>query len=91
MRRFAWDRAKSAANALKHGVRFDEAVSAFADPASLDTFDVPHSADEDRWIKLGFSDRRRLIVVVYSEAGENIRIISARVATRGERRAYEDE
>lgn len=91
MRRYAWDRAKSAANALKHGVRFEEALTAFSDTASIDVFDLAHSSEEDRWRKLGLSDRGRLIVVVYAEAGENIRIISARVATRGERTAYEDE
>ena len=90
MVKFTWDRAKAAANALKHRVRFDEAMRAFADPLAVESFDAPHSALEDRWRKVGLSSRGQLIVVIYAEAGEKIRIISARVATRGERSAYED-
>lgn len=87
--RFAWDRAKAQSNQRKHGVRFDEAVSAFYDPLSA-TFPDPDSLHaEQRLITIGFSSRGRLLVVVHAEQGETIRIISARPATAHERKRHE--
>jgi len=86
---FAWDRAKAQSNETKHGVRFDEAVSAFYDPLSA-TFPDPDSQHaEQRLITVGVSSRGRLLVVVHTEQGETIRIISARLATAHERKRHE--
>jgi len=86
---FEWDPEKARANARKHGVSFDEAATAFGDPLSVTIPDPDHSDDEDRFILLGSTYQGRLLVVVHTERGENIRIISARLATRTERHAYE--
>ncbi len=74
----------------KHGVSFEEASSVFGDPVALTIPDPLHSEEEDRFITLGESHRRRLLVVVSTERGDKIRIISARVATRRERKDYEE-
>ena len=87
---FEWDGGKASRNARKHGVTFEEAATAFADPASLTIPDPDHSAAEDRFILLGASVRDRLLVVVHVERGDRIRLISARRATRAERRQYEE-
>lgn len=86
---FEWDEGKARRNADKHGVSFAEASTVFGDPLSLTIADPDHSADEDRYIILGVSSLGRLLVVAHTERGDNIRIISARRATRGERQAYE--
>ena len=86
---FEWDQGKARANAGKHGVSFDEAATAFGDPLSVTIPDPDHSNEEDRSILLGSTYQDRLVVVVHTERGDNIRIISARLATRTERRAYE--
>ena len=85
---FEWDARKDAANRRKHGVSFEEAATAFADPRSLTVPDPDHSVEEDRFVLLGLSYRGRLLVVVHVERGDNLRIISARKATRTERRQY---
>ena len=72
------------------GSPFDEASAAFGDPLSVTIPDPDHSSDEDRFILIGSTHRDRLVVVVHTERGDHIRIISARSATRAERRAYED-
>ena len=87
---FIWDKKKAAANLRKHGVAFEEAAAAFGDTLSLTTFDPDHSNDEDRFILLGASNRGRLLVVAHTEQSDTIRIISARLATRGERKIYEE-
>jgi len=69
---------------------FEEAATVFGDPSSLTIPDPVHSELEDRFVTLGSSHRGKLLVVVYTERGENIRIISARVASRRERRNYEE-
>ena len=74
---FEWDARKAATNLRKHGVTFDEASTAFADPLSLTVPDPDHSIEEDRFVLLGLSYRGRLLVVVHTERGDNIRIISA--------------
>lgn len=86
---FEWHQAKAEANVQKHGVGFEEAVTVFWDENALLIADPEHSDDEDRFILLGISERLRLLVVVHCERGSNIRIISARQATRNERRQYE--
>jgi len=87
---FEWDGAKAKQNVRKHGVSFDEASTVFSDPLALTIDDPLHSDEEDRFITLGESRRRRLLVVVFTDRGERIRIISARVATRRERKDYEE-
>jgi uncharacterized DUF497 family protein len=86
---FEWDEAKSAANLRKHGVGFEESVTVFGDPRSLTIFDAEHSDQEDRYIDIGLSSSGRVLVVVYTERDDSIRIISCRRATRNERRQYE--
>jgi uncharacterized protein len=89
--RFTWDQRKAAANRRKHGVSFEEAATAFGDPLSLTIPDPEHSQAEHRFIPLGRSARQRLLVVVHVERGaDEYRIISARTATRIERRQYEE-
>jgi uncharacterized DUF497 family protein len=85
---FKWDPAKAERNLAKHGVSFEEAVTAFSDPLSLTVFDPDHSADEDRYVLQGVSSLGRLLVVVHTTQAERLRIISARLATRRERRSY---
>ena len=87
---FEWDSSKAKSNVEKHGVSFEEASTAFHDPLSLTIEDPLHSNDEERVILLGFSLKNRLLVVVHTERGDNnIRIISARKATKRERDTYE--
>jgi uncharacterized protein len=89
---FEWDPGKAATNLRKHGVTFDEAQTAFADPLGLDFADDEHSSNESRWIRIGLSARGRLLVAVYTERRRDsnhfIRLISARAATGPESRAY---
>ena len=87
--RFEWDDVKAALNLEKHGISFDEAQTVFGDPYSVTIFDVQHSDVEERFIDIGMSISGRLIVVVYTETEERIRIISCRKATPKERRQYE--
>ena len=88
---FEWDAHKARANLAKHGVSFEEAATVFADPLSLNIPDPAHSQAEDRFITLGESHRRKLLVVVHTERGDNLRVISARRASRRERKAYEED
>jgi uncharacterized DUF497 family protein len=88
--RFEWDPEKARRNVAKHGVSFEEAATAFGDPRSITIFDPDHSEEEGRFILLGQIYAGRLVVVVHTDRGENVRIISARLATRRERRAYEN-
>jgi len=87
---FEWDPRKAALNLAKHKVSFDEAVTAFGDPLGQIIDDPRHSADEERFVLLGRSGRRRLLVVMFTERGEAIRLISARRATPRERRGHEE-
>jgi uncharacterized DUF497 family protein len=88
--RYEWDSSKSARNANKHGVSFDEAKTAFYDEHARLMSDPVHSGNEDRFILLGLSKRLRLLVVshCYRENDEVIRIISARKADPSEQRQY---
>jgi uncharacterized protein len=87
---FEWDDKKARSNFRKHGVRFDEASTVFGDSLSLSIPDPVHSGVEDRLITMGRSHRGKLLVVVHTERGDNIRIISARLASRRERGMYEE-
>jgi hypothetical protein len=88
---FEWDPEKAKANLTKHGVSFAEAVTVFGDPLSMNMPDPDHSEGEHRFIVLGLSDRYRLLVVSYTDRSPRTRIISARLATRHERKQYEEE
>jgi uncharacterized protein len=87
---FSWDPRKAASNERKHGVSFEEAVTAFGDLLSITVPDPDHSADENRFLILGLSDQDRLLVVAHVERGDDTRIINARLATRRERNKYEE-
>jgi hypothetical protein len=88
---FEWDPKKAESNAFKHGATFDEASTVFGDPLALVMPDPDHSHAEERFLLLGMSNRRRLLAVAFAERGARTRLISARGATRGERRRYEEE
>lgn len=87
---FSWDARKAAANLTKHGVGFPEAATVFRDPLSTTFPDEDHSEVEQRFLTIGTSVRNRVLVVAHTEEGDKIRIISARPATRGEQRFYEE-
>ena len=87
---FEWDPDKAAANLRKHGVSFEEATTVFQDNLSLTGADPDHSADEARFVTFGLSGRGRLLVVAHTARGKRIRLISARAATRPERKLYEE-
>ena len=87
---FEWDRQKAASNARKPGVTFEEATTALRDPLSATARDPDHSVVESRFVTLGVSSDGRLLVVSHTEREDSIRIISARLATKGERKIYEE-
>jgi uncharacterized DUF497 family protein len=87
---FEWDHDKAKRNIRKHGVSFEEAMTVFGDPLSFTIHDPDHSDEEDRYVILGESNRRRLLVVVFTDREERIRVITASVATRQERKKYEE-
>lgn len=87
---FEWDERKAASNLAKHAVSFDEAKTAFDDPLYVDFYDEEHSSEEQRYIRIGESERRRLLIVSYMERGDTIRLISARELTPTEREVYEE-
>jgi len=87
--RFEWHGSKAAANRAKHKVTFEEASTVFGDPLGRIADDPRHSEGEERFVLLGESDRRRLLVVMFTERDEAVHLISARKATRRERREYE--
>jgi uncharacterized DUF497 family protein len=89
---FEWDPRKAEANAAKHGVSFDDAVTVFLDANALDGPDLQHSEAEARFLRLGQAADGRVLMVAYtlrrSGNAETIRLISARRASRRERAAY---
>jgi uncharacterized DUF497 family protein len=94
MIRFEWDSVKATANVRKHGVSFEEAQSVFYDEFAVQFFDDEHSSDqEDRFLLLGLSTGAKLLLVCHCErnAGDVIRIISARKATKHESTFYGTE
>lgn len=93
---FAWNPAKAASNAIKHGVTFAQAATVLLDALALTVFDAEHSESEERWFTLGLSSEGKLLAVshTFTATGPHraqVRIISAREATRSERRQYESE
>lgn len=88
---FEWDEEKAEINIKKHKVGFEEAKSVFGDPFSITVDDPDHSKEEQRFIDIGKSASGKLLVVVYTERGSKIRIISCRKATPAERRKYEEQ
>ena len=84
-----WDPVKAAANLAKHGVDFHEAGTVLADPLSTTFPDPLHSLDEQRYVTIGLALSGRILVVAHTDRGEAVRLISARPATPGERRFYE--
>lgn len=89
MLEFEWDPEKATSNEKKHGVSFQEAATVFGDHLSVTFFDPDHSIDEDRYITIGTSSDGHLIIVSHTDRDDRIRIISARKATRRERKIYE--
>jgi uncharacterized protein len=88
---FECDPKKAQRNFFRHGVSFNEASSAFRDPLSRTSDDPLHSEDEERFVLIGQSQKQRLLVVVHTERGNRIGIISARLATNKERQRYEED
>lgn len=93
MIKFEWDSGKATANARKHGVSFEEAQSVFYDEFAVQFFDEEHSGEEERFLLLGMSTGAKLLLVCHCErdAGNAIRIISARKATQRESTFYRSE
>lgn len=85
---FEWDDAKARVNLLKHGVSFEEALTAFADPLAID---APDRYMPGRFVLIGYSARGRVLFVVYEERRDSIRLISARKASPIQRRKYEED
>lgn len=89
--RFEWDEHKAQSNRIKHGVTFDEASSVFDDSLAKIFDDELHSGDEHREVIVGHSIKRRLLLVCFTERpNERIRIVSARLPSARERKAYEE-
>jgi hypothetical protein len=85
-----WNPVKAEINLKKHQVSFKEASTVFDDPLFITFLDVEHSDDEERYITLGLSQRNRLLLLAHTDRKGTIRIISARKATKNERRFYEE-
>ena len=85
---YQWDPAKAAANLKKHGVEFADAVGVFDDPGAI-TIEDPDAAGEQRFLSIGLDVLGRLIVVAFTYRGDDLRLISARKATRREISIYE--
>ena len=89
---FQWDAEKAEANVRKHGVRFEEAVTVFSDPLSMTFADPARSTEEHRFLLIGRAESGGTLVVVHAEVDDDsIRIISARPATRREKKLHEEE
>ena len=86
---FEWDEVKASKNKKKHHVSFEDACTVFSDPLSLTIPDPLHSVDESRLVIIGRSQKQILLVIVHVERGSVIRLISARQATKLERKHYE--
>lgn len=88
--RFEWDSKKADANLRKHGLSFEEATTVLRDDLAVTGHDPDHSLDENRFVTFGISTQGRVLVVAHTERRGVIRIISARPATRPERKIYEE-
>ena len=89
--KFEWDPNKATSNLAKHDVSFHEASTVFGDPLSLTFPDPDRLHDEDRYITIGESAQRQLFIISHTDRGQCIRIISARLVTRQERKIYEND
>jgi len=87
---FEWNPDKANLNLKKHGVSFNEASTVFKDPLSVTFPDPDHSFGEERYVIIGLSSANRILIVPHTDRADRVRIISAREATRNERRFYED-
>ena len=87
---FEWDPQKAKSNLSKHDISFEEAKTVFEDLLYVDFYDPDHSEAEHRYILIGESSRNRLLLVAYTERGDKIRLISARLATKQEKKAYQE-
>jgi hypothetical protein len=90
MMEFEWDSEKAAANVRNHRVAFEEASSVFGDSLAITFRDPDHSGGEVRWLTFGISRGGLLLVVSHTYRGKRVRLISARRATRAERKIYEE-
>jgi uncharacterized DUF497 family protein len=89
--KFEWNAEKARSNLRKHKVSFVEAATALKDPMAATGLDPDHSVGEERFITFGVSERGRLLVVAHTEKNDTLRIISARVASKKERKIYEED
>jgi uncharacterized DUF497 family protein len=88
--KFEWDPSKAVLNLHKHGVSFEEASAVFGDPFAGTIPDPMHSTREARFVTIGMTPAQRLIVVIHADRDDRIRIISARPATRTEKKKHEE-
>ena len=88
---FEADPVKAAQNFKKHKVSFEEAASIFGDSMEITYPDPDHSVGEMRWLSFGMSGRGRVLAVIYTERRGKVRLVSARVATKHERKIYEED
>lgn len=86
---FEWDDNKAAANFKKHGISFEEAATVWSDYFNIEFFDPDHSEGESRYLMIGESKSKRLLIISFTERENRVRIISARELTPAERRDYE--
>jgi uncharacterized DUF497 family protein len=89
--KFEWDPEKARSNLRKHKVSFEEAATALKDPMAATGCDPDHFVGEERFVTFGVSERGRLLVVAHTEENDILRIISARLASKGERKIYEED
>lgn len=87
--KFEWDKTKAISNVQKHGVTFEEACTVLSDFFSITIPDPLHPDAEERFVTIGLSDKQRLLVIVHTDRGSAMRILSARSATVHERKRYE--
>jgi uncharacterized DUF497 family protein len=87
--KYQWDKYKAASNLQKHGIEFADAVAVFSDDLAITIPD--NRFDEDRFVSIGMDAFGRILVVVFTWRGEDIRLISARLAERHERKQYEED
>ncbi|MDD4854284.1 MAG: BrnT family toxin [Sulfuricurvum sp.] len=93
---FEWDSSKAKSNVVKHKIDFDSAVSVFKDKDAISIFDDEHSENEDRWVTIGMDCKTRRLVVVHTfialdKDNCNVRVISARKATKNEQKIYMEQ
>ena len=88
---FEWDPNKATSNLTKHDISFHEASTVFGDPLALTFPDPDHSRGETRYITIGESIQRRMLIISHTDLGQRIRIISARKVTRQERKIYDND